>query len=164
MDEKEVANNEVNSLFTTVYTRQDLLLFYKEIDQFIAELFKGDGTFEEKVNGYLPWDKKDSILEFLKTEKVRLDNPVEIKETMSKIQKLGDALPVVSLKLAFDPPENILKNLSSWFLRRMQRKVVFEIARERAIIGGVYISYNGLYKDYTLRTKMNTYFDKQSVI
>lgn len=149
-------------LFSTVFTKQDFLLFYKEVDQIMTQMFTGSGNFEETVKSILSPEKNNSILEFLKQESVKMENPVDIKVALSKIQKLGDGLPIISLALAIEPTTSVIKNISFWFTKRLDRKVILDFKLERNFIGGAYISYNGLYKDYTLQTKIDTYFEKQS--
>lgn len=149
---------DLNQLFSTVYTKEDLLIFYKEIDQLIALLFTGPGELSEKMDQVVAADKKKSLLYYLGATNTRLDNLVDIKEALSKVERLGNALPVVTLELAFEPTESIIKTISYWFVKRIQTKVILDFTLERRIIGGAYVAVNGTYKDYTLQTKINKYF------
>lgn len=148
-------------LFSSVYTERDLLLFYKEIDQIIADMFKGNNTFEQTLGNILSPKKKTSILSYLHHENVNLERLVDVKVALSKIQKLGNSLPVVSLTLAIEPTEKITEDISFWFTKRFGKKVLLSFSLERSMIGGAYVSFDGLYKDYTLKTKIEKYFNKQ---
>lgn len=159
----QITNTKINpsaSLFSTIYTKQDLLLFYKEVDQIMTNMFTEPENFEETASGILAPEKKTAVFNFLKQENVKMNNPVDIKVGLSKIKKIGDNLPIVSLRLAYEPTEAVIKTISSWFIKKLGQKVVIDFSLERSIIGGVYISYNGLYKDYTLKTKVEKYFEK----
>lgn len=147
-------------IFDMIYSTSELQLFYKEVDKIISSLFTGSTTAEEKITAAVSPEKKDRIISFLKNSKVNLSNPVEIQEALLKLKKIGDSIPVVYLQLAFEPTEQILKNISLWFLRRTNKKVILNISLERQDIGGAYITFGGLYKDYTLRTKIDKYFDR----
>lgn len=149
-------------LFETIYTKEDLLLFYKEIDQLVALIFTGSDSVEQKMDKLISKDKKKSLLHYFKTANVRTDNPVEVNQALSKIQALGNSLPVVSLELAIEPTEETIKAISFWFIRRLQTKVILDITLERRIIGGAYIAFNGTYRDYSLQTKIDKYFGKSS--
>lgn len=148
-------------LFGYVYTQQDLMSFYKEIDQIMTHMFMGNGNVEKTLDSILSPEKKTAILSYLKQEKVRMENPVDVKVALSNIQKMGNTLPVVKLKLAFEPTGKIIKNISYWFTRRLGQKVILDFSLERHAIGGAFISFGGLYKDYTIKTKIDKYFDKQ---
>lgn len=152
---------ETNTLFDSIYTTSELQLFYKEIDQLVSILFKESQPIEEIMQKLLSPEKKESLLDYLEKSNIDMKNPVMIQEELLKIKKLGNNLPVVHLTLAFEPTTLILKNINLWFLRRLQKKVLLDIVLERIVLGGAFISYDGLYKDYTLKTKIDAYFDKK---
>lgn len=164
MDTSDILHNQdlTQNLFETVYTKDDLVLFYKQIDQLIALLFTGDGTLEQKMDSLISKDKKKGIMYYLTFLKTNTQDLVEVKEALSKIQRIGDNIPVVVLELAFEPTETSIKTISSWFIRRINAKVVLDLHYERRIVGGAYIAVNGQYKDYTLQTKIDNYFTKSS--
>lgn len=152
---------EINTLFDSIYTTSELQLFYKEIDQLVSVLFKESQPIEEIMQKLLSPEKKESLLAYLEKSNIDMKNPVMIQEELLKIKKLGNNLPVVHLTLAFEPTTLILKNINLWFLRRLQKKVLLDIVLERTVLGGAFISFDGLYKDYTLKTKIDAYFDKK---
>ncbi|HMS23157.1 MAG TPA: hypothetical protein PKA38_05380 [Candidatus Levybacteria bacterium] len=147
-------------LFNTIYTKDELLLFYHEIDQLIAHLFMGTQGIQEKINEQLSPEKKKNIMYYLSEMQVNMDNLVMIKEALSKIQSLGNKIPVVSLQLAFEPTEPMIASFSFWFIKNIGSKVILDIQLERKIIGGALIALNGTYDDFTLKTKIDTYFNK----
>ncbi len=150
-------------LFDTVYTKKDLQLFYKEIDQLVDSMFKGQEELEEKMDKILSVDKKKNLFEYLKTSGVKPSSIISVKQELQKIKKMGDALPVVNLVLAVEPTYGIIKNISLWFTKRFGHKVIIDLSLERKLLGGAFISFNGLYKDYTLRTRVDKYFNRQRV-
>lgn len=160
MDSKNIKTFEMD-IYSTVYTKRDLLLFYKEVDQLVDSIFKTDTDFSKSSSSILGKDKKQNVEEYLRANNIDFKNPVAIKETLLKIKKLGEAFPVVSLTLAFEPTEKILKDISFWFIKRLNTKVILDIDYERAFIGGALISYGGRYKDYSLREKIDKYFSSK---
>ncbi len=152
---------ETIELFNSIYTTAELQLFYKEVDQLVSLLFKGSQPVDEIMQDLLSPEKKENLLSYLQKSNIDLKNPVVLQEELLKIKKLGNNLPVIHLTLAFEPTTAILKNINLWFLRRLQKKVLLDIVLERTVLGGAFISFDGLYKDYTLKTKIDTYFDKK---
>jgi F0F1-type ATP synthase delta subunit len=158
-------NNKIQSintqeLFNTIYTKDELLLFYHEIDQLIADLFTGKQGVQEKMNELLSFEKKKNIMYYLTAMQINMGNIVMVKEALAKIQTLGNKIPVVTLQLAFEPTEPIIASFSFWFIKNFGTKVILDIHLERKIIGGALISLNGKYDDFTLETKIDTYFNK----
>jgi F0F1-type ATP synthase delta subunit len=161
VDNKNI-NRIENDIYSTVYTRQDLVLFYKEMDQVINSIFKTQSSFSESSSAVLGMVKKEKIDNYLLEKKVDLNNPVKLKEALEKIKIIGKSFPVVNLTLAFEPTEKILKDVNIWFIKRLNTKVILEISLERKFIGGAYISLDGKYKDYSLEEKINKYFESKN--
>ncbi len=156
--------NLTTNVFNSIYTVSELQLFYKEIDHIVSSLFSDSSSISDILEKSLSPEKKEVIINYLENEHVDIKNPVLIQESLLKLKKEGDKIPVVNLTLAFEPTQSILKNMSLWFLRRIQKKVVLNITLERTVLGGAFISYDGKYKDYTIQTKLNKYFEKQILV
>jgi len=60
-------------------------------------------------------------------------------------------LAVVSLTVALKPDESFLEKLSGWVKVNIGERAVLEIEVDAAILGGALVSYNGKYRDYSLR-------------
>lgn len=162
MESQNKSQIERTLLFETVFTKEDLELFYKEVDQLLSLIFTGPGALEEKMDKIVSADKKNSLINYFKTVNANTSNLIEINQALSKIREIGDAIPIVTLELAFEPTEGVIKAIGYWFLKRLQTKVILDLHLERSIIGGAYIAFNGTYRDYTLQTKINKYFAKSS--
>lgn len=160
-EHKNIANDL--SLFETIYTVSELQLFYKEIDIIISSLYHENVSIEQILGELVSPDKNEKIIAYLKAHEIDLTKPIEIQETLLKIKAAGNTLPVVSLALAFEPTEQILKNFTLWFTRNVEKKVLFNISLERQELGGAHIAFDGLYKDLTLKTKIDEYFNGQKL-
>lgn len=147
-------------LFKTIYTRDELFLFYKELDQIIDLIFRIDGNIEKKISKVVNPEKKDLLVSFLNSSCKNLKNPVMIQETLITLKKLGNTLPVISLHLAFEPTQEILEKMSLWCESKLEQKVLFDVSLDRRLIGGAYISYNGLYLEDSVRLKIEDFFSK----
>lgn len=149
------------TLFQNVYTKDDLLFFYKQIDQLVNALFSGTGGFAEKAQEVLGNETQKNVTEYLVSQKVDLKNLVEVQAKLKEIKKLGDSLPVVSFIVAKEPTRNLTKTICSWFLRRMKRRVLLDFSLEHSLVAGAIVSFGGKYKNYSLEKKINEYFEKK---
>lgn len=153
--------NSTNDVFNSIYSISELQLFYKEIDHIVSGLFSDSSPVSSVLENSLSPEKKEVVMQYLEQNHVDMNNPVLIQESLLKLKSEGNKIPVVNLTLAFEPTQAILKNINLWFLRRTQKKVLLNITLERSILGGAFISYDGRYKDYTVKTKLDKYFEKQ---
>lgn len=99
--------------------------------------------------------KKDALLSLLRGNNIGVDSTKTIKEFFTKIQETIAGLPVVPITLAFEPKEQTLKILSDWFMINLKKQVLFDISVDRKLIAGAAITYQGKYKDFSIKPKVN---------
>ena len=58
---------------------------------------------------------------------------------------------LLNLAVALKPDESFLAKLSGWVKVNIGERAVLEIEVDAAILGGALVSYNGKYRDYSLR-------------
>lgn len=99
--------------------------------------------------------KKDVFMTLLRNNNVNPDSRIAIKEFIERIQAKILNLPVLSIILAFEPKEQTLQALSSWFMLNTNKQVLFDISVDPGLIGGVAIYANGKYLDFSIRSAFN---------
>ncbi len=154
MNTKKDIQINLASFFSEINTVDELLLFYKEIDQIISKLFQNSESLDEVLSSTTSTGKKEKILSILKASEVSFDNLVEVQKTLELIKEAGGLIPVISLTLAFDPSQNMVKDIGLWFVRNLDQKVFLEVRTEPKVLGGAHISYDGEFSDQTLRSKI----------
>lgn len=63
-------------------------------------------------------------------------------------------LPHLTLYLAFETGPAQIEKISEWFKKNSTTRFIFDINLDPDLLGGVAIVYNGVYKDYSLRAKI----------
>lgn len=76
-----------------------------------------------------------------------------IEEAVVKIQPL-------IFYIAFDIPEEEVNNLGLWFRKNCQSNIIFDIRHDPNLIGGCAMSWHGVYKDYSVRSRIELNKDK----
>jgi hypothetical protein len=99
--------------------------------------------------------KKDKFLTLLRDNKVGVDQIKPIKDFIKKVQTIIASLPVVPITIAFEPKEQTLQLLSEWFMVNLKKQVLFDITVDRKLIAGAAITFNGKYRDFSIKTKFN---------
>lgn len=70
-----------------------------------------------------------------------------LKDLMEKIKSRRKLI----LTLAIDPSEDIISEVYEWASKNISEDMVLDINIDKSILGGVQISYQGKYFDYTLK-------------
>lgn len=82
----------------------------------------------------------------------------------SKLQLLemeSKKLPLVILYLAFEPNDEAVRLIGEFLRNQFSASIIFEYKNNPALIGGVAVSWKGIYKDYSVKELIN---QKQSEI
>jgi F0F1-type ATP synthase delta subunit len=82
---------------------------------------------------------------------INTGNKDNVRDFLQKITTVTTTIPTVELTLAFEPTEEILMNLSQWFMMQLKKQVLFAIKIDYSLIAGACISFSGKYKDYSLK-------------
>ena len=82
-----------------------------------------------------------------------------------KLRAIEDALakttPLV-LYIAFDIPEEEVNNLGLWFRQNSQSNILFDIRHDPNLIAGCSLVWHGVYKDYSVRSRIE--MNKQKIL
>lgn len=149
-------------IFSVISTAEDLGLFYKELDQIKAGLFKAGGNTEQLLDSVLSGTKKKLLLVFMEQQKLDHHNPIDFQTAIGKLKEIGDALPVIKLTVAIEPSGKMVKNLTAWAQANIPSRFILKFAVDTRFIGGVFIVSSGLFKDYTLKSKIDELFEKNN--
>ncbi len=55
------------------------------------------------------------------------------------------------MTLAFEPKQEFLVSISSWFVVHTKKAVLLDILKDMKLGGGMVIEYKGLHRDYSLQ-------------
>jgi F0F1-type ATP synthase delta subunit len=129
-------------------------------------------TIAEKENfaGYLEslkenLFKNDSFTEILKSDKTPY--PTLVKQALQKeklpnnkeglkiaIESLESKLKLlkqINLTLGFTPDDSTVTTIYSWVKQNLGENIILNIEVKPEILGGVIVSFNGLYSDFSLK-------------
>jgi hypothetical protein len=140
---------DLSDLFHTKAQAEDFSIRLAEIAK---KLFETNFNPESALLEHFGIKKRDIFMTLLRNNKVNPESRLAIKEFIEKIQQKISSLPVISIILAFEPKEETLRALSSWFVLNTNKQVLFDIAVDRGLIGGAAIYANGKYLDFSIRS------------
>ncbi|HSW47659.1 MAG TPA: hypothetical protein VLG67_01120 [Candidatus Saccharimonadales bacterium] len=117
------------------------------------DVFKSDFDLEKTLMSQLGIQKKDKLMNILRDANVPIESQSALKDFLTKLIEHITSLPVFSLKLAFEPQEQTLKKISEWFIVNAKKQVLLDITIDRNLIAGASISFNGEYKNFSIKPK-----------
>ena len=122
----------------------------------IAEAtYQTDFNLEKTLMDQIGIEKKDKLMALLRDNQVNIQSAATLKAFLDKLRESIATLPLVPLKLAFEPKEQTLKALTDWFMLNINKQVVFDISIDRSLIAGAAITYNGKFMDFSARAKFD---------
>jgi F0F1-type ATP synthase delta subunit len=139
---------DLSDFFTTRSQASD---FAAHLNTIIDKVFTTNFDLEKTLTQELGIRKKDAFIKLLRDNKIVSSSTGDVQNFLKKIQETVIALSVVSLTIAFEPTEETLKVFSQWFLSSLNKQVLFDIHVDTNLIAGATITYNGKFKDYSIR-------------
>lgn len=85
---------------------------------------------------------------------------LNVYQLLSKLEKDIKTLQTLTVYLSFDLPDEEKDRLGVWLRANFKKDLVFEIRLDQALIGGAALSWKGVYKDYSLRSRIDQNRDK----
>ncbi len=137
-----------------VKTKQDAEECINACVNLHAALFSIKDSVENKIDEYFSYGKKNKILSLCRINKITMTSPEEVQHFVMYIKSEIEHLTVINMSVAFEPNEKTINMISLWFLNNINKAVLLDIVYDSKLIGGTIITYNGKYKDYSLRKKL----------
>lgn len=137
-------------------TKSQASEFSKHLSTILKNIYTTNFDLEKALIHELGLMKKDSFMKLLHAEKISIQSIQDIAKFLQMILDMIPSLSVVTLTIAFEPTEDSLQAFSQWFLMSTKKQVVFDIQIDYKLLAGATITYNGKFKDYSIKP----FFDK----
>jgi len=149
--------NEYSIFENLIKTKADAQTLESEINVILTSL-KDD----QMLKNTLERSVRFSTAEIIKNKLSELNDKNKMEEFLYKFKENLQKLKTLKLILAFEPTEEIIKNIHAWITENLGTGIIIEIELDSAIIGGAIIIYRGLYKDFSLRRLIDEKFKNQN--
>lgn len=105
-----------------------------------------------------PKKQADAILSFCRSNSISLDDSMQVQQLIKTLTQQVTILPVLSITLSFEPNEETINLIATWIQSNIGHGILFDINIDKTILGGAIIEWRGVYKDFSLLKKIDTYF------
>jgi len=140
---------DISQLLQSIKTVEDRNRLYFEIGLVSDAIYKG-GELEKVLDSKI----SKTFAEYVGSER----SQEILSRKLSELKKSLDELVVVKLTLAFEPSTSTIDKILAFLRQNFGEQTILELRFESKILGGVIFEFKGLYKDYTLKSRLEEVF------
>lgn len=126
----------------TTKEKRDLI---NSLNRLEASLFNLKDDFNKVLSEEIPEKYSDTI----RSELGQGDRQKTIKELKLFLENFRS----LKLAIAFSPSQSIVSEISSWAKTNIGEDVLVDLTYDESVIGGAQITFEGEFKDYSIRKK-----------
>ncbi len=134
-------------------TKGQALDFASRIAAIAETIYHTNFSLERALTEQFGVQKKDRFIALLREQQISTESRNALKEFFALLSEKVTSLPVLALTLAFEPSDTVLQAISQWFLLNAKKQVLMDIQIDRSLIAGATLTFNGKFKDYSIRTQ-----------
>jgi len=139
------------SLIKTKPYADEILL---RIDELKESLYNKRIDLDKKMGELFSFELKEKIKAYSWQEQINLNDPVSFGKFLADLRGYIKNMPVVTIKIAYDPDEETVKEISAWFVENYGKNVLIELVSNKSLIGGAIIEFNLSSKDFSLKKRL----------
>jgi len=150
----------VKSLKTTPDAEEFLL----QLDNLLTKLFKiNPDSLEKNLKKIVSSKFAELFKESFKINNINQNDHSAIEKFLNSIKNQIQQLNILKLQLAFDPTEETIDTLFRWIAENYGSGIILDIHKDESILGGAIVTFNGKYKDLSLRKRFEDTFQKNKI-
>ncbi len=140
--------NLLDTVATNTFTISDLKRRVRVLKEYLEKKIFGGNLKIELVS-------QDSLWLNSLTNIGTVVDTKNFYQQMADLAKAVSALSPLIIYLAFDPPDEVISKLALDLRKILNSNLIFlDIKKDPGLLGGSAFVYKGIYKDYSLRAKL----------
>lgn len=145
----------MDELFIQLRTKEEAKRAISEIELLLKSFSKPTpSSLEEGIKKIVSERLADFFIKSLKPLSGTRKQTEYLEDLLQKIS----SLPALSLTIAFEPTEESIDVFSSWAKSNIDSNVLLDIHFDTVLVGGAIVEYEGMYRDYSLKKKIEEMF------
>jgi F0F1-type ATP synthase delta subunit len=128
-------------------TKSQANAFNVRLNSFSEAIYNNNFSLEKDSMHYFGMKKSEAFLKLLQDNNVASDSASALKAFVVKLQETIKALPALTLTVAFEPNEKVLRTLAEWFVMNLKKQFLLEIFIDPTLVAGATIKYKGSFLD-----------------
>jgi len=149
-----------------IKTREQLEEFSSEIDNILSSLFKvKNKNIEEILNKTVGQKTLEIVKKLVQENKIDSSDYNSLDKLLNGIKQDLKKIRILKMSLAIDPTNETIDHIFEWVKKNLGEGIILDIDKNETILGGAVISFDGMYKDLSLKRTLEEIFkNKKSEI
>src|SRR3989344_9517789 len=149
-----IKSSYLSYLLSLIKTKLHADEIIEKIDELKDSLYNKRIDLDKKMGELFSFELKEKIKAYSWAEQVNLNDPESFGKFLSNLRSHIKNMPVVTIKIAFEPDEEIVKETSSWFMENFGKNVLIDLIFDKSLIAGAIVTFNEISKDFSLKKKL----------
>ena len=133
--------------------------FSLEIDTVLSGLFKtGNKNIDEVLGKTVGESTADTLRKIIKKNKIDSLDYSSLDKLLNNLKEELKKIKVLKISLAIDPSKEQIEHIFNWVKENLGEGIILDIDKDESILGGAVISFNGQYKDFSLKRALEKIF------
>ena len=124
------------------------------IDELKDSLYNRRIDLDKKMSELFSFEMKEKIKAYSWQEQINLNDPESFSKFLSSLRAHIKNMPVVTIRIAFNPNEEIVNEATSWFVENYGKNVQLDFVFDKNLIAGAVIIFNQQSKDFSLKKRI----------
>jgi len=147
-----------SDILKSVKTTSQQDSFVSQIDKLLTSLYQTEHKAFEKALASTDIEVEKIIKEtFLKKNSRNFDKEM-VHDFLTQLQEKAQNLKIITLSVAFSPTEHAIDTIFDWVTKNIGDGIVLDIQKDKSILGGAAVSFEGKYMDLTLKKTLDEVF------
>lgn len=155
-----MGNNLIlNDILGDIKTVDRLDNFLAEIENVLLDLFKvKNKSIDQILDKTAGKSTADTLRKLIEKNKIDSSDYNSLDKLLNGIKQDLKKIRILKMSLAIDPTSETIDRLFDWVKENMGEGIILDIDKDESILGGAIISFNGRYKDFSLKRKLEEIF------
>ncbi|MDP2671055.1 MAG: F0F1 ATP synthase subunit delta [bacterium] len=149
-------------LLAQLNTQEDLINLVDELEALSRRVFQAGKLKEEVRTKFSP--RLEEVFVVLRQEQARLSSSEDQERFFRELVNSLLKVKIAKIVFAFTPSQEFLEKIKTLLEQRTKEKIVLDISIQEELIGGIQIEYNGLYRDYSVSTALENFFNDKTQV
>jgi len=142
-----------------VKTLDQLEDFSLEIDTVLSSLFRvKNKNIEEILDKTVGKSTAECLRKLIVENKIDSSNFSSLEKLLNDLKEELKKVKVLKISLAINPSKEQIEHIFDWVRKNLGKGIILDIDKDESILGGAIISFNGRYKDFSLRRDLEEIF------
>ena len=149
-----IKSSYLSYLLSLIKTKQHADEIIEKIDELKDSLYNKRIDLDKKMGELFSFELKEKIKSYSWAEQVNLNDPESFGKFLSNLRGHIKNMPIVTIKIAFEPNAEIVTEVSSWFVENFGKNVLVDLILDESLVAGAVIVFDESEKDFSLKKRI----------